>query len=128
MFISHDLSLVRLIADRVAVMYQASVVEEAETSVLFADARHPYTQALLDVIPIADPRRRDERIRKAKQLGAAADGDRPSAGCAYAPRCPHAMDACWSEPPELRRLDDGTAVRCHLHASTPVEVAPAGPA
>jgi ABC-type oligopeptide transport system ATPase subunit len=64
-FISHDLSLVRLIADRVAVMYQGRIVEEGETAALFEDPQHPYTRALLDVIPVADPRRRADRIRAA---------------------------------------------------------------
>jgi oligopeptide transport system ATP-binding protein len=64
-FVSHDLSLVRLIAHRVAVMQQGEVVEEAETADLFANPRHPYTRALLEVIPVADPRRRKPRRRRA---------------------------------------------------------------
>lgn len=122
-FISHDLSLVRLIADRVAVMYLGSVVEEGATAALFANPRHPYTRALLDVIPVADPRRRAERSRKAKQAARPHDGERESTGCAYAPRCPEAMDRCWTEPPSLGALADGTQVSCHLHtAATPVPV------
>jgi oligopeptide/dipeptide ABC transporter ATP-binding protein len=119
-FISHDLSLVRLIADRVAVMYLGSIVEEGETAVLFANPRHPYTRALLDVIPVADPRRRGERSRRAAPAGNLGDGERGSTGCAYAPRCPEAMDRCWSEPPTVGALDDGTLVSCHLHAAPTV--------
>ncbi|MFV2179026.1 ABC transporter ATP-binding protein [Actinomadura sp. LOL_016] len=66
-FVSHDLSLVRLIADRIAVMYQGEVVEEADTATLFADPRHPYTRTLLDVIPVADPRRRPARTGRAER-------------------------------------------------------------
>jgi ABC-type oligopeptide transport system ATPase subunit len=69
-FISHDLSLVRLIADRVAVMYQGRIVEEGETAALFEDPQHPYTRALLDVIPVADPRRRADRVRAARRATA----------------------------------------------------------
>jgi oligopeptide transport system ATP-binding protein len=126
-FISHDLSLVRRIAGRVAVMFQGAVVEEGETATLFANPRHPYTQALLEVIPVADPRRRAERSRAAKRV--ATEGERESAGCAYAARCPHAMDVCWAEPPRLRGVDDGTRVSCHLHTQpAPVEVTQAGSA
>lgn len=127
-FISHDLSLVRLIATRVAVMYQGSVVEEGDTAMLFASPRHPYTQALLDVIPVADPRRRHQRASAAKQVAASGDGERASAGCAYAPRCPHAMDVCWVEAPHLGTAGDGTTVSCHLHpsAATPVDAGSAG--
>ena len=126
-FVSHDLSLVRLIASRVAVMYQGSVVEEGETATLFANPRHPYTRALLDVIPVADPRRRAARVRDRKALQAADDGERESTGCAYAPRCPEVMDRCWSEPPVLGAADDGTSVSCHLHTTaTPVEITSAG--
>jgi oligopeptide transport system ATP-binding protein len=66
-FISHDLSLVRLIAQRVAVMYEGSIVEEGETGSLFESPQHSYTRALLDAIPVADPRRRDERRRAARR-------------------------------------------------------------
>jgi oligopeptide transport system ATP-binding protein len=126
-FISHDLSLVRRIARRVAVMYQGSVVEEGEAATLFATPRHPYTQALLDVIPVADPRRRAERSRKAKLAATNGDAERESTGCAYAPRCPGAMDVCWSQSPEVRTLDGGTKVSCHLYAAgTPVDLTVAG--
>lgn len=122
-FISHDLSLVRLIATRVAVMYQGSVVEEGDTATLFTSPRHPYTQALLDVIPVADPRRRHQRARAAKQVATNGEADRESAGCAYAPRCPHAMDVCWAEAPRLAGVGAETVVSCHLHtsAATPVD-------
>jgi oligopeptide transport system ATP-binding protein len=112
-FISHDLSLVRLIAHRIAVMYQGLVVEQAEPAALFDNPRHPYTQALLDVIPIPDPRRRLERSRKATPLEPV-DGERPTTGCPYAPRCPHAMEICWTQPPDLRAVNGSREVSCHL--------------
>ncbi|HET6968573.1 MAG TPA: oligopeptide/dipeptide ABC transporter ATP-binding protein [Ornithinibacter sp.] len=121
-FISHDLSLVRLIAQRVAVMYQGSVVEDGATASLFANPRHPYTRALLDVIPVADPRRRADRTRRRAARPPADGAERTPAGCAYAPHCPEAMETCWSEPPVLGALADGTRVCCHLHTTTPADL------
>jgi oligopeptide transport system ATP-binding protein len=123
-FISHDLSLVQIIADRLAVMYQGLVVEEGPSASIFAGPRHPYTRALLDVIPVPDPRRREARSRSARQLKLAEDV-RVSAGCTYAPRCGLATDECWSQEPRLRTLaGDEVAVRvaCH-HAEAPLPAA-----
>jgi oligopeptide/dipeptide ABC transporter ATP-binding protein len=112
LFISHDLSLVRIIANRIAVMYRGRIVELAETAPIFENPRHPYTRALLSAIPVADPRRR--RDRTVPQL-VRSDG-RVSVGCAFAPRCPLAIDRCWAERPLLEPLaDQPTAlVACHL--------------
>lgn len=125
-FVSHDLSLVRVIADRVAVMYRGEVVEQADAARLFAAPMHPYTRALLDVVPVPDPRRRGER-RLSDDLptpagieppAAVAEGT-PMSGCAYASRCPSVMSVCQVSHPTLRQID-GRMVRCHLYQELPV--------
>lgn len=108
LFISHDLGVVRYIADRIAVMYLGKVVEIGEASAVMAAPRHPYTRALVSAIPFPDPRL--ERERKRIVL----EGDPPSpldppAGCPFHPRCSHAIDRCRTEVPELaavRGLND----------------------
>jgi oligopeptide transport system ATP-binding protein len=112
-FVSHDLSLVRLIAHRVAVMYQGQVVEQGPSALLYADPRHPYTRALLDVIPVPDPRRRPEPLSTVIPL-AKGQLERESTGCAYAPRCPHAITKCWTDSPVLRAVPGGRLVSCHV--------------
>ena len=112
-FISHDLSLVRLIADRVAVMYRGRVVEYGESKAVFEDPQHPYTMALVAAVPVPDP---DHRHKLAETIeGAAADEQRDLVGCDYADRCPRAEALCWNEPPEYH--DSGHAMAaCHFAA------------
>jgi oligopeptide transport system ATP-binding protein len=112
-FISHDLSLVQRIADRVTVMFQGQVVEEGPAEEIFRNSHHPYTRSLLDVIPVPDPRR---RRRAANRKDRPVVTHRPSAGCAYAPRCPIAEESCWTDPPVLRPRTALANVRCHLVA------------
>lgn len=111
LFISHDLSVVEYIADRVAVMYVGKLVELAPTDKLFQTPKHPYTEALLSAIPIADPRRRSERIILE---GEVADPANPPSGCYFHPRCPYAKDRCITETPVLRKIDEGHTVACHF--------------
>ncbi len=121
LFISHDLAVVKHIADRVAVMYLGRIVELAPKQALYATPRHPYTQALLAAAPRPDP----ALARKPRDL---LQGDPPSPfnppkGCAFHPRCPHAVDLCRQETPALRRLDTGGEVACHLAESIPPRAA-----
>lgn len=111
LFISHDLTVVSHLCDRVAVMYLGSIVELAPTRALMTTPRHPYTKALLSAIPKPDPTRRQAR--------SVLSGDVPTpllqpTGCAFAPRCPHPHkdDQCRTSRPRLRVLDE-TSVACH---------------
>jgi oligopeptide transport system ATP-binding protein len=113
LFISHDLSVVRHISDRIAVMYLGRVVELAERDTLFAHALHPYTQALMSAIPLPSPR--EQRQRKRIIL----TGETPSPanmppGCAFHTRCPIATDICRRATPLLERKSTGAEVACHL--------------
>jgi oligopeptide/dipeptide ABC transporter ATP-binding protein len=109
MFISHNLAVVRHIADDVVVMYLGHVVEMAPSAELFANPRHPYAQALLSATPVADPDRRGTRLRLTGELPSPMN---PPAGCPFNPRCPLANDRCRTEVPKL--ADAGPArVACH---------------
>jgi oligopeptide transport system ATP-binding protein len=113
LFISHDLSMVRHIADRVAVMYLGKVMELAPRDLLYAEPKHPYTKALLSAVPIPNPAvetRRERIILK----GDVPSPARPPAGCRFCSRCPVAVEKCFSVEPEWRRLGDGRHVACHL--------------
>jgi len=112
-FIAHDLSVVRHMCDRVAVMYLGRVVEEATSDALFSAPRHPYTQALLSAIPLPQPGARARRVRALR-------GDPPSpvsppAGCVFHPRCARAVaGTCDAQAPALARRPGGGRVACHL--------------
>ncbi len=114
LFISHDLSVVRQVADRVAVMYLGKVVESGPAQALFEDPQHPYTQALLDAVPVPDPAgaARDSRIVLTDEIPDPAD---PPTGCRFRTRCWRAEQRCADEAPDLvDRLVSGQPVACHF--------------
>ena len=110
LFVAHDLSVVKHVSHRVAVMYVGKIVEIAPTRSLFARPRHPYTEALLSAVPVPDPRRRSRRIVLA---GDVADPANVPPGCPFHPRCAYAVERCRVEPPALRELAPGHRASCH---------------
>ena len=109
LFVAHDLSVVKHVSHRVAVMYVGKIVEIAPTAALFATPRHPYTEALLSAVPVPDPRRRAQRI---VLEGDVADPSDPPPGCAFHPRCRYAIERCRQEVPALEEVAPGHWVRC----------------
>ena len=113
LFISHDLSMIKHIATRVAVMYLGKMVELADVGALFAEPKHPYTRALLSAVPVPDPKVEATRQRILLK------GDLPSpvnppSGCRFRTRCPWAAEICASAEPEWRTLADGRKAACHF--------------
>ena len=117
LFISHDLSVVRHVCDRVLVMYLGRLVEVGDTETLWRRPAHPYTRALLSAAPIADPRQRAIRRREVLQ-GELPSPLRPPSGCVFRSRCQFAQPRCSSEQPELRQLAGGQQVACHFDLVT----------
>ena len=113
LFISHDLKIVQHICDRVAVMYLGRIVELALARTLYREPKHPYTQALLSAVPVADPRARRNRIILPGDVPSPL---KPPAGCAFHPRCPvkDKPQACFDVIPPLRLLKNGTQAACHV--------------
>jgi peptide/nickel transport system ATP-binding protein len=111
LFVAHDLSVVRHISDRVAVMYVGQLVELAPTRVLFSNPRHPYTAALMRAVPVPDPR---IPAAEASLKGEVPSPANPPAGCYFHPRCKFAEARCQQETPALREVTPGRFVRCHF--------------
>jgi peptide/nickel transport system ATP-binding protein len=116
LFITHDISVVAYLADRVAVMYLGRIVEEGDVADVLDNPQHPYTQALLSAVPKIDADSGQKMIRL--------EGDMPSpsnppSGCHFHPRCPQAMSECNLEYPGTSRVSDTHSVRCHLFSSAP---------
>ena len=114
--ISHDLSVIRFVSHRVAVMYLGQIVEMSAAEALYESARHPYTLALLSAVPIADPRRRRQRIILSGDVPSPLN---PPPGCRFHPRCPQRMSVCEREAPVMRRVADAHLAACHLHRDGP---------
>lgn len=113
LFIAHDLSVVRHISDRVAVMYLGQMVEFADWNSLYSNPLHPYTRSLLEAVPVPDPSTEKTRERQIVQGEVPSPMQRP-AGCAFFTRCPYATDQCRTQMPLLKDQGDGHKVACHL--------------
>lgn len=110
LYISHDLSSVRHVSQRVAVMYLGEIVEHAKTAHVFDNPLHPYTQALISAVPIPDP---ETKVKRIILPGEVPSPINPPLACRFHPRCPYAKDRCRSEKPELREVTKQHFVTCH---------------
>jgi peptide/nickel transport system ATP-binding protein/oligopeptide transport system ATP-binding protein len=111
LFISHDLGVIEHVCDRVAVMYLGRIVEIADAGQLYQSPRHPYTEALLNAVPVADPK----RVRKHQLLsGEIPSPIDPPTGCHFHPRCPYAQEICRQEYPALLEQEEGHQAACHF--------------
>jgi oligopeptide/dipeptide ABC transporter ATP-binding protein len=112
LFVSHDLSVVRHFCDRIGVMYLGRMAELAESDSLFENPLHPYTKSLLSAIPISNPRQKRERVLLQGDVPSPVD---PPKGCAFASRCPEAMNICKTDRPVMREVEKNHYVACHLY-------------
>lgn len=115
LFISHDLSVVQHISDRIVVMYLGKVVESSTTHAIFYEAQHPYTQALISSTPVLDPQSRQQRIILPGNVPSPAN---PPAGCPFHPRCPRRIAICSQVEPPLIEIRAGHWAACHLVGQT----------
>ncbi len=121
LFISHDLAIVKYMADRIGVMYLGKLVEIGPAREVYARTAHPYTKALIDTIPAADPTQREHRGRHIHgELPSPLD---PPSGCRFRTRCPFAQEVCAEEEPPLRPFGEGHLAACHFPLQTPLGAA-----
>jgi peptide/nickel transport system ATP-binding protein len=123
LFIAHDLSVIKHISNRVAVMYLGKIVELAETEELFSNPKHPYTEALMSAVPIPDP---DYKVGRIILTGDVPSPVNPPSGCYFHPRCRYAREICKTEPPAYRELGGEHFVTCHLADSLDLQPIRAG--
>ena len=114
LFITHDLALAKHMSDRIAVMYLGKIVELAEAEKLIEDPKHPYTQALIAAIPVPDPKAPKAEVKVKGEIPSPVN---PPSGCRFHPRCPYAFDRCKVEEPQLKEIEPGHYVACHLYDS-----------
>ena len=112
MFISHDLSVIRHIADKVGVMYLGNLVEQASTEKLFSEPLHPYTKSLISAVPLLNPEYKREKVALKGELPSPLN---PPSGCVFHTRCPFAFDRCKTEVPKNIKVQDERTVKCHLY-------------
>lgn len=112
LFIAHDLSVVKHISDRVGVMYLGRLMELASKKDLYANPMHPYTQALLSAVPVADPKAKKDRIILQGDLPSPSN---PPSGCVFRTRCPEAHERCKVDIPAMTHMGNGHYVACHLY-------------
>lgn len=119
-YITHDLTTAYQICENILIMYSGCVVEAGSVEKVIRDPQHPYTQLLISSIPLPDIRQRWVDLEGADTDPAILVSDRETTGCRFAPRCPHAMEKCWTSQPELRVSDEYRAVACFLFEENPL--------
>lgn len=113
LFVSHDMSVIRHISDRILVMYLGQMMELADKKTLFTSPAHPYTKALMEAVPIPDPSVKDQCKVLAGEIPSPID---IPAGCPFSARCPYASDICREKKPEVREIEPGHFVTCHRYS------------
>lgn len=112
LFISHDLATARHVCDRIAIMYLGKIIEIADRNQIYEDPLHPYTEGLMSAIPVPDPKVKKKEKLPRGEIPSAID---PPSGCRFHPRCARAFGKCSEELPELKEVEDGRYVACHLY-------------
>ncbi|MGB2078656.1 MAG: oligopeptide/dipeptide ABC transporter ATP-binding protein, partial [Vibrio sp.] len=121
LFISHDLSVVRHVSDRIAVMYLGQIVEYGDAQTIYTSPRHPYTQALISAIPIHHPSQRGKK-KRVRLKGELPSPINPPKGCRFASRCPRVMPHCFHQKPEMQTVAEGQFVSCFLYELAPIRL------